>query len=159
MREIVVTMNRKRLLTKTKLTMEEKTASTKEIIIRGLIGGAIAAVMNIAIFLISKLTEISFELPAMKEGADPVSLKTSAILIASVIPSIAAILLMLLLKRLSKHHLRSFTLISTGLLIVSFFPLTIDIPNSTRVILGIMHIVAAASIVFSLRSAFKTSEI
>lgn len=138
--------------------MELKKATTKEIIIRGLIGGVIAAVINIAIFFIAKLTDVSFVLPAMKEGADPVILNVVAILISSIIPSIAALLLLLLLKRLTIHHLRTFYLISGALLLLSFFPLTIDIPNSTRVILGLMHVIAAVSIVFSLRSAFKAGE-
>lgn len=136
--------------------MNENKAKISVLLIRGLIGGAIGAIANLVVFVIGKAAGISFEIAGMNNGADPVQLNFAAILISSLVPAIAAILILIGLNSYSKNPFRVFLLVGVGALLVSFFPVfSIEVPQITKIFLGIMHIIAALSIIGFLKTAFK----
>jgi hypothetical protein len=109
-----------------------------------------AALANLAVFMFARM---ALHLPlrlARRPGAlELVPLSVGAIVGASVVPALAATLLFAGLRRASRRPLAWFVAIAGAVLAISLVPvaaIAVD-AASTRVVLGLMHVIAAATII------------
>ena len=113
-----------------------------------LLGGAIAAVLNLALAL--GLPAAGFALVGQFDPKqDPIALPAAFVVMASLVPAIVAGLAYYGLSRLTDKAPRVFTIIATVLLLVSMGgPLTlVGADTTTKAVLAVMHIIAAVAIV------------
>lgn len=123
---------------------------------RGALGALIAAAINYLIFFISKGVGISFILPPRMADLEPVDLSSAGIILSTVLLAVFATILILILNRFSKRPLNFFIAIALIVLVVSSAPVfLIEAPVNTKILLGIMHMVAAGAIIVFLRSAYQ----
>jgi hypothetical protein len=121
----------------------------------GLLGGATAAVANLVLYAVARaLFAVSFIIPDMAAPGQTMSLPIPMIAIASVGPALLAALLLWLLGRFFVRPLRIFQGISAVLLLLSLAPpMTLEADLATRIVLTLMHVVAAAAIVGALSAS------
>lgn len=124
-----------------------------------LVGGGIAAIANVALFLISSALGTSFVIPLMGEGSPPQQLPTFFVIVASVLPAFAAAAFLAVLDRLFAQPLRWFQLIGWLAALLSLGgPLTLPVALTTRLVLSSMHIIAAAAIIGALSRAARANQ-
>jgi hypothetical protein len=118
------------------------------------IGGAAAAVANVAIALIAP-SIIGTALALPMNPSEPQNLQALPVFmvaIASFIPAFAAAGLLLLLSRFVKNALQVFTIVAVVFLLLSFGgPMTLPVAIGMKLTLSLMHLVAGLLIVLALR--------
>ena len=130
----------------------EKTVLVK----RGAMGAGIAAGINFLIFFISKGVGISYTVPPRMTEQEPIDLTATGIILSSAVPAMVATILLMILNHYSKKPLQFFVIIAVIVLLLSFAPVfMVDVSVNTKVMLGIMHLVAAGAIIIFLRSAYE----
>lgn len=131
----------------------ERVAPLGKLLTAGLIAGVAAAVINTLLYLIgSSVLGIQFLAPTPPTN-EIGPIPAPAFAFSSLIPALAAALLLWVLGRFTKRPLSIFQLVAGIFLLFSFFPIATmpaAIPGATRVMLGLMHIVAGASIIGAL---------
>ncbi len=124
---------------------------TPNIWILSLIGGIIAAVLNTVIALIApSILGQDILIPNRSTNIlEPLPL--FAVIAASLVPAFAAAAVLLGLQKFTKNPIGIFQITAIILTVLSLFPLaTLNISLGIKIALGLMHIVAAASIVGTL---------
>jgi hypothetical protein len=125
----------------------------KRVIFRGLwqaalIAGVLAALGNLLLLVIAGLFGISILTPVPPEGTTIAPLTAGPVVVSSVVPALAAALLLGLLGRFTASPLRAFHVIAVLFLLVSFAgPLGLPVDATSKLLLNLMHIIAAAAIV------------
>jgi lysylphosphatidylglycerol synthetase-like protein (DUF2156 family) len=111
----------------------------------GAIGGLVAAVANLVVYLIATaLLRIDLLIPQPPDMATLGPLPFPMVLIASFVPGLVAAGLLLVLR----GNKQLFTIISVVALVLSMIPLlATGMATQTAIVLGIMHVVAAVAIV------------
>jgi hypothetical protein len=115
----------------------------------GLMGGALAAVANTVTLLIGKAAGVAFLVPVNGPDAPLVALQPINIVMLCLVPALVAALVFVGLTRLTRRPQPIFLTIAGILLIISLIPdwvLPMD-SLATRILLSLMHLVAAALIV------------
>ncbi len=135
--------------------MNAKKVSNSAILVNGIIGGVAASILNVAIYYISRAMDVSFVLPPKTSGELPLDLHPFGIIFASMVPAIGALLLLMLLNRTTRKPFMILVIISVIVLAISVYPLTLELTWASRISMGIMHIVAAVSILWALRTSYK----
>lgn len=135
--------------------MNANKASNSSILVNGIIGGVVASILNVVIYYISRALDVSFILPPRVEGELPLDLHPFGIIFASMVPAIGALLLLMLLDKTTRKPFPILIIISVIVLAISVYPLTLDLTTASRISMGLMHIVAAVSILWALRTSYK----
>ena len=115
----------------------------------GLLAASVAAAANLAVFgLAGNVFGVKFVIPMGGPGSPPAALGALQVAVASIVPAIAATLLLTGLKLVSQRPLLLFQRIALVLLVLSFAaPLTLPVAAATRLALATMHVGAGAAIV------------
>jgi hypothetical protein len=116
-----------------------------------LIGGGIGVVGNSIIYVVARALGISFEIPMGGPDAPLMELPIFAVIISTVVPTIGAAIVLALLGRFTKQPYRIFLIVSIVFLVLSFVtPLGLPLSLAGKLTLELMHVVAAAGIVWGL---------
>ena len=116
----------------------------------GLVAASGAAIANLILFLITRGLGIPYIMPLQGPDAMLEALPASMVVIASVVPAIAATILFAILGKFLAQPIRVFWIIATVFLVISLAaPLTLPaaVALSTKIGLTLMHVVAGATIV------------
>jgi len=125
----------------------------------GMLGGLVAAIGNLIIFLIGQaFLGDSFVVPTFPDGA-PGAVSPVNVALYSLVPGVVAGLLLALLNRSASEPVQIMLGISISFLLFSFTaPLGLpSIPDMTRVVLAVMHVVAAVAILGILLRSWQRS--
>jgi hypothetical protein len=119
----------------------------------GLLAAVVAAVANLVVFMIERMV-LGLVLPVPQgAGGELAPLPASMVVGVSVVAAIGATLLLAILRRFVRQPLRWFQIIAALTLLLSFGgPFWLPADVATKVGLGVMHVVAAATIVGILRA-------
>ena len=114
-----------------------------------IVAAVVAAVANLIVYAIAEgPAGLNLRVPNQQAGGDLVDLGPGPVVLFSVLPAAVAALLAAGLARWSSTPRRWFLAIALVVLAVSFLPLVgADLPTSTRLTLGIMHVVTAGAII------------
>ena len=115
----------------------------------GPVAAVVAAMANLIVFIIVKnLLGIPLMGPSGPGSTEMAPLPAVAVIIASIVPAIAATILLAVLSKFLARPIRVFWIISVVFLLISFAsPLGLPVDVATKVTLELMHIVAAVAIV------------
>ncbi|GAB4124620.1 MAG: hypothetical protein Fur005_49400 [Roseiflexaceae bacterium] len=122
----------------------------RKIPVAALIGGGIGAIVNLIILFATRAIGITTWV-VTPQSPDPVPVPEIAVLMASFMPSIFAGIVYAIMARFLKQPARIFQIIAVVLAVLSLgsvIPLPVD--STSKVILSIMHFVAAGAITWSL---------
>jgi len=131
-------------------------SATPNKLIRATLTGAVAAtVANGVLFTVAKAAGVPFLLPDPQDPAAPRSVMPIIFVLgSSFAPALAAGALMAILVRVTRAPARVFLAIAAVVLAASFIPsVLIDADTPTRVVLALLHVVAAAAIAAPLARA------
>ena len=121
--------------------------------ISGLLGGTMAFVGSLALWVIARLFEIPILIAMGPPGQNPpVPLSPVQILIVVVISALAATVFYALLRRFFNHRARRiFQILALILLLLSLgAPFSLAVPATNQVVLVLMHLVTGAAIIWAL---------
>lgn len=115
----------------------------------GLFAGLIAALLNLAIFYISKFIGIISNNDLLPDG-NPLSI--AAVVLSTLLSGLVASLVLFVLSKFTKNSIKIFSIIGFIFLLVSMAgPFgTPNLPIGMRVTLSLMHIVAGIIIIYGL---------
>jgi hypothetical protein len=115
----------------------------------GPLAAVVAAVANLIVFVIvQSLLGITLMGPAGPGSTEMAPLPATAVIISSAVPAVAATLLLAVLGKFLAHPIRVFWIVSVVVLLLSFAgPLGLPVDAATKIILSLMHGVAAVAIV------------
>lgn len=132
-----------------------QTVANAKLLPAALIGGGIAAAVNLLIFLI--LPPVLGAAPIMVQMGPPgpdtpfVEMPAFAVVAASLIPAFIAAGLLWLLGRFTARPFSIFRIIAVVGLLLSFGPIfSAPMTTGAAISLGLMHVVAAAAIAYTL---------
>lgn len=113
----------------------------------GIAAASVAAIANAMVFLI--ITVLGAEVMVAPPGSvQAIPLGVLPVILSSFVPGVAATVLLYVLGRLTPKPLKAFWAISALFLLFSFNgPISLPVGGMNKAILGLMHVVAAASIV------------
>jgi hypothetical protein len=125
---------------------------TKNIWLSGLLGGALAFVGVLILFIIARLFGVSLQVGAPPDWTSLVSLPATQLFFATIIPAVVATLLYAVLRLIFKQSAaRVFQVIALILLLLSLGgPLSLAVNPVNKIILALMHVVTALSIIWAL---------
>jgi energy-converting hydrogenase Eha subunit B len=135
--------------------MKTQNAKNRAIFIWGLLGGVIAAAASIITLYVAGAFDVSFVVPSPREESGTMEIETVPVLLSTIGPAIVAILLVMILNRFTKKPFTIYLVIAILVLLVSFYPLSMDMSNNTRIALGLMHVFTAVGISYGLYTAFQ----
>jgi hypothetical protein len=121
-------------------------------ILAGLIGGALAAAVNTALLLAGNALGVACMAPLGPPGSPLQAIQPFNVIMLCLVPGLIAGLLLAGLGRLTRSPRPSFLAIAGAFLLLSLIPdwaLPMD-SLATRILLSLMHLVAAALIVGAL---------
>jgi hypothetical protein len=121
--------------------------------ISGLLGGALALIGSLVLFGIARLLGIPLLVAGGPPGQSlPAPLTALQIIVAVLVPALAATGMYALLRRVYKQRAsRIFQVVALIVLLLSFgAPLSQDVSTDNKIILALMHLVTAAAIVWAL---------
>jgi hypothetical protein len=121
--------------------------------VSGLVGGAIALIGSLALWVIARLLGISLLVASGPPGqSPPAPLSAGQIIIVVAISALAATAVFALLRRIFDQRAnRIFQVIAVVVLLLSFGgPLSLPVSAANKIVLGLMHLVTGASIVWAL---------
>lgn len=124
-----------------------------------LLAAAVAALGNLLLLVIAGLFGISILTPVPPEGTTIAPLTAGPVIISSVVPALAAALLLGLLGRFTASPLRAFYVIAVLFLLISFAgPLGLPVDATSKLLLNLMHVIAAAVIVGVLATRVRITD-
>ena len=116
-----------------------------------LMGAIMATLGNITIFFIAKILHVSPSVPLALKTDMLAPLRLSAVIVASAFPAFGAGFMYFLMKKLFSAPLTTFLTVSIGFLVVSLgAPIQLPISLGQKIILCLMHVVAALFIIGAL---------
>lgn len=136
--------------TVTNINQAQKIAPIGKLWWIGLVAAGGAAIANLIFFSITSGLGIPYQLPLQGPASSLEALPAGMVVIASVVPAIAATILYAILGKFLAQPIRVFRIIATVFLIVSLAaPLTLPVAValSTKIGLTLMHVVAGVAIV------------
>jgi hypothetical protein len=114
---------------------------------------AVAAVINVAIFLIAKAAGVEILVP---QGASPTTLTVVPVVLFTAIPLALAAVLVLVLRRVGVSSPRVFAgIVVVGTLLSLLAPLTADLTGSNKLTLASMHLVAGLAALVGLTPMYR----
>ncbi len=115
-----------------------------------LIGAMLGLIANLIVYFAARAAGFEFLAPAPPTN-EPMPLPVVAVIVSTVVPAIGAAIILVFLNRFSARPLRAFLIIAAVVLVISFAgPFTLPISFIERMILNVMHIIAAAAIIWAL---------
>lgn len=124
-----------------------------------LLAALMAGLANLLLFYFLLLLGIKISVPTTTSPDSLAPLTLGRILLASIAPALVAGIFFAFARKLSPRSVRSFFVISLGLLIFSFgAPLDLPIENSAKIGLILMHMVAALFILGTLYNFNKQAK-
>ena len=127
--------------------------SAPNVWISGLIGGALALVLALALLVVAGLLGISLQVSFGPPGSSPLIPLTAAQIIPTVlVPTLVATVFYAVLQRFFPQRAsRIFQIIAVVILLLSFGgPLSLAIPTVSKIFMALMHIATAVAIVWAL---------
>ncbi|KZK16571.1 DUF6069 family protein [Meiothermus taiwanensis] len=116
-----------------------------------LLGGGLAAGGNLLVFAIANVLGANLQVPSAPGSTTLVPLTAGQVIWASLIPALFAGGLLAILGRFARNPWPVFLGISGVFLLLSFGgPLNIPADTTTKLVLNLMHVVAAVAIVGAL---------
>jgi hypothetical protein len=114
-----------------------------------LAAGAAAFIGNLIVFFIAQnLLGVSPAVPQFPDNTTLVPLSIGQLLAASIVPALAAAVLLAILGRFVKRPFPLFQIIAAIILLLSFGgPLTLPLGGAEKAVLAVMHLVTAVAIV------------
>ena len=114
-----------------------------------LAAGVTAFIGNLIVFFVAQnLLGLSLMIPQSLGSTTLAPLSIAPILVTSIIPAIAAAVLLAILGRFVKRPFRVFQIIAAIVLLLSFGgPLNLPIGGAEKVVLATMHVLTAVAIV------------
>ncbi len=128
-----------------------QTSATTNLWLLALIGGIVGAVINILIALIApSLIGQSLQIPNPSTNVlEPLPL--FAVITASLVPAFIGAGVLLGLKKFFTNGTRVFQIVGVVFALLSLIgPMTMPMSNEIKIVLNLMHLVAAASIIIAL---------
>ena len=123
-----------------------------------LLAGLMAGLGNLLLFYFLKLIGIEISVPAGQTSLPLLPLTLGKVLFASIAPALGAGIIFAIVRKFPARNIRSFFILSIGLLIFSFgAPLGLPQPPAAKIGLILMHIVAALFI-WGLCTIFKNRQ-
>lgn len=121
------------------------------LITAGLTGGAVAAVLNVGVFLIAKVVGVTM-VGQFDPAAPAATLPMGMVVVASVVPALVATGVLAIMNRLLARPGRVFAgLAAVGAVLSMGGPATLaGADTATRAALALMHLIAAGAIVGAL---------
>ena len=117
-----------------------------------LAAAGIAAVVNLLIWLLAGMINIPLNVQMGGPEAPVVPLSAGPVIVMSVVPALAGAALLWLLGRITARPFRWFTIIAVVVLLLSLAgPLLLPVALANKLVLSLMHVVAAGVIVGILR--------
>ncbi len=114
------------------------------------VGAGVGIIANLIVYAIARAIGFDFSVPSPQNG-EPMPLPPIAVITATLIPAIGAGVVWFILNRTVRYPQRSFLLIAGVVLLISFAgPFTLSISLIEQLILNLMHVIAAAAIVWAL---------
>jgi len=126
--------------------------SLGRLLIAGLLGGALAAAANTALLLIGQAAGVAFLAPLGPPGSPLQAIQPINVIMLCLMPALVAALLLAGLAQLTHRPQPIFLVVAGVFLLISIIPdwvLPMD-SLATRLLLSLMHLVAAALIVGAL---------
>ena len=125
----------------------EYTHSTS-LFMNGLIAAAISVVLNVAIFLIGRAADLIPESVTVQSPTGEGALTIGPVIVMSIVPVVVAVLVYLLLRRVTARAAGVFRIVGGGLLVLSLLlPWGIpDVPAKMALTLDLMHVVSGLAI-------------
>lgn len=115
-----------------------------------LIGAMLGLIANLIVYFAARAAGFEFLAPVPPTN-EPMPLPVVAVIVSTIIPAIGAAIILVFLNRFSARPLRAFLIIAAVVLVISFAgPFTLPISFIEQMILNVMHIIAAAAIVWAL---------
>lgn len=131
-----------------------KSASLTGLLQAGLIGGVVAAVINIVLYFVGGTMGADYMVTA-GPGTPLAELPFFMVAVMSIVPGLAAALLWFGLQRFGTNGTRIFYAIAVIVFLFFLAPFTGDFQTITKVFLFIMHVVVAASVIYFLNRAAR----
>ncbi len=126
--------------------LNQKVGSAGTVFKAALIGGGLAAVINLVIYFIFSALGASFVVAGAPNNPSAI-----AAIFASIIPALGAAVLLLILGKIAPNSaVKIFTGVAVVFLLFSFGGILGAQDTTTLIALGLMHIVAGAAIIGSL---------
>lgn len=117
-----------------------------------LAAAGIAAVVNLLIWLLAGVANLPLNIQMGGPEAPVVPLSAGPVIVMSVVPALAGAALLWLLGRVTAQPFRWFTIIAVVVLLLSLAgPLLLPVALANKLVLSLMHVVAAGVIVGILR--------
>jgi hypothetical protein len=111
-----------------------------------LVAGAVAAVGNLIVFAVARGLNLPLDIPTGPQTSGP--LTVAPVIATSFIPALVAAGFLALLSRFVKQPLRVFQLIGLAAALLSLLgPSLMSLAGTTKIVLILMHLVAAVSII------------
>jgi len=123
----------------------------------GAVGWATGFVASLVIWGVAGLLDVDIQVPAGPGSETLEALTLVPILFATLVPALAAVLLLWLLQRFTARAALVFLVITGGVALVSLtFPFGLDIASGAQVALASMHVVTAVGIIGALSWAARS---
>lgn len=145
------------MTTKTQTTYQSGKNGVGRLIARGTAAGALALAANLLVyFLAPALFNFSLAIPVMGPGSPIMPLPVGMVVLAAVIPTIGATILLAVLNRFTTRAVTIFRIIAVAFLLLSFAaPFSLPVPVLVRATLASMHVITAAAVVILLTAQKK----
>ncbi len=138
------------------MTNHDEKQQTREFVaarvaMAGLAGALIASIANLGLYFVSLAAGVSM-VGQYDPSAAATALPPAMVVVACVVPAIAATTLLVVLNAVTQHAGRNFAVLSVvGALLSMGGPATLpEADTATRVVLAAMHLIAAAAISLAL---------
>ncbi len=114
---------------------------------------AVAAVMNVAVYLIASAAGVEILVP---QGGSPTPLTMVPVVLFTIVPLVLAAVLLLVLRRVGVSSPRVFAGVVLVVTVLSLLaPLTADLTGSNKVTLAVMHVVAGLAALVGLTPLYR----
>ena len=116
---------------------------------------AVAAVINVAVYLIATAAGVEILVP---QGGTPTPLSVVPVVVFTIVPLVLAAVLLLVLRRVGVSGPRVFAGVVVVVALLSLLaPLTADLTASNKVTLAVMHVVAGLAALVGLTPLYRAA--
>lgn len=112
----------------------------------GAIAAVVATIGTVLTFLIASALGVALDVPNQGDATNLIPLNVGMVAIATIVPAFLGIGLLAALTRFVKRPVRTFLIIGVVFTLLSLAPLASVPALETQIVLGIMHLVAAAGV-------------